>query len=305
MTFSIVARDPGSDAVGIAVHSKFISVGSVVPFVSADAGAVATQSFANVAFGPDGLSSLREGYTAEETVDTLVAADEKPERRQVGIVGQDGSVAAHTGEECKNVADDIQGNNYTVQGNILENRETLEAMAKAYENGSDGFPEALIEALHAGENAGGDSRGKQSAALYVAKPEGGYDGKNDRWIDVRVDDHSEPIVELERIFKLYDVTLLSRVEPTALKQLEGDMAAAVTKTLAGLGLYEGSPGETFGETEREALDTFRGMNNFENQSLEVLEDAIVRGWEKADQDANGVDRLVDAIWHGLQHLPRE
>ncbi len=305
MTFSIVARDPETDAVGVAVQSKFISVGSVVPFAAADAGAVATQSFANVAYGPDGLDLLREEHTAAETIDALVEADEEAESRQIGVVGQDGSIAAFTGEECLDIAGDVQGENYTVQGNILENEQTLAAMAEAFETSDDGLPERLLAALFAGDEAGGDSRGKQSAALYVAKPEGGYDGRNDRWIDVRVDDHEEPIAELERVFKLYDVTLLSRAEPDDPRQLTGPPAEAVTEVLADLGLYSGEPSETFGEPERDALESFRGVNNFENHSIAALEDAIAHGWAETDPETEGETRLVDAVWHGLQRLPRE
>jgi uncharacterized Ntn-hydrolase superfamily protein len=301
-TFSIVARDPEKDAVGIAVQSKFVAVGSVVPFASADAGAVATQSFANVAYGPGGLDLLREGHTAAETVEALTDADAEAETRQVGVVGQDGSVAAFTGEECFEVAGDIQGETYTVQGNILENHETLEAMAEAYETTDGGLPERLLAALHAGNETGGDSRGEQSAAMYVAKPEGGYDGGNDRWIDVRVDDHDRPIDELERVFKLYDVTLLERVEPDDTRELDGETAEAVLGTLADLGFYEGTPGGRFGEGGREALESFRGMNNFENHSLATLEDALARGWE--DAAGEGEARMVDAIWNGLSRLER-
>ena len=304
MTFSIVARDPETDAVGIAVQSKFVSVGSVVPFASTDAGAVATQSFANVAYGPDGLDLLREGHTAAETVDALVEADDEAATRQVGVVGRDGSVAAFTGEECLDVAGDVQGDTYTVQGNILENRETLTAMADAFETTDGGLPERLLAALFAGDEAGGDSRGKQAAALYVAKPEGGYDGRNDRWIDVRVDDHETPIAELERVFKLYDVTLLSRAEPDDPRTLEGETAVAVAGALADLGFYEGDPSESFDAAEREGLEAFRGVNNFENHSLAALEDAIAHGWDETDREAEPEARLVDAVWHGLKRLPR-
>ncbi|MGZ0746376.1 DUF1028 domain-containing protein [Haloparvum sp. AD34] len=305
MTFSIVARDPETDAVGVAVQSKFISVGSVVPFADAEAGAVATQSFANVAYGPDGLDHLQKGLTAEEAVEKLVEADDEAEQRQVGIVGQDGSVAAYTGDECFDVAGDIQGENFTVQGNILENEETLEAMAGSFQSGEGALPEKLLAALYAGEDAGGDSRGKQSAALYVAKPEGGYDGKNDRWIDVRVDDHRNPIQELERVFKLYDVTLLAREEPEETKELSGETAEAVTGVLADLGHYDGTPTTVFDEDERDALEEFRGINNFENHDLAVLEDALARGWSEADSDLDDDARMVDAIWHGLKRLPRK
>jgi len=334
-TFSIVARDPASEAVGVAVHSKFISVGSVVPFASADAGAIATQSFANVAYGPEGLDLLREGRNASEAIGELTAGDADAPQRQVGIVGEDGSVAAFTGEECFEYAGDLQGKDYTVQGNILANRDTLEAMATAFEpdgtdeggdeseesehvgneraiaaSGERGFPERLLAALRAGNEAGGDRRGEQSAALYVAKPEGGYAGGNDRWID----DHDDSITELEHVFKLYDVTLLEREESNDLRELSDETASEVRETFADLDLYESvsdrenagndeSNEGAFGEHDREALENFRAVNNFENHSSTVLEDAISRGWTKAD--GNGEERLIDAIWNGLSRLERK
>jgi uncharacterized Ntn-hydrolase superfamily protein len=301
-TFSIVARDPDTDAVGVAVQSKFVGVGAVVPFASADAGAVATQSFANVAYGPDGLTLLRDGHDAAAVVEELVADDDEAEQRQIGVVGQDGSVAAFTGAECFDVAGDRQGETYTVQGNILENEATLDAMAETFADTDGGLPERLLAALHAGNEAGGDSRGEQSAALYVAKPEGGYDGNNDRWIDVRVDDDEAPIDELERVFKIYDVTLLEREPPAETRDLDGERAEAVAGTLADLGFLDADPRAEFGETEREALAAFRGMNNFENHDLAVLEDALARGWDDAEGD--GEARMVDAIWHGLSRLDR-
>ena len=304
MTFSIVAKS--GDAVGIAVQSKFVSVGSVVPFASADAGAVATQSFANVAYGEEGLEHLRNGLTAEETVERLTEADEEAERRQVGVVGSDGSVAGFTGEDCFDNALDVQGENYTVQGNILENEETVHAMAETFENADGGLPERLLAALRAGDEAGGDSRGKQAAALYVVKPEGGYDGGNDRWIDVRVDDHETPIQELERVFKLYDVTLLAREEPADVQELDGQTATEVAETLADLGHLDVEDADgvvAFAEPQREALEAFRGFNNFENHSLPAIENALARGWD--DAEGEGEDRMVDAIWHGLQRLDRQ
>ncbi|UWG48441.1 N-terminal nucleophile hydrolase superfamily protein [Halanaeroarchaeum sp. HSR-CO] len=301
-TFSIVARDPDQEAVGIAVQSKFVSVGSVVPVAAADAGAIATQSFANVAYGPKGLDLLRDGYEASTVVERLIQADEEAPSRQLGIVSEDGSVAAFTGEECFEHASDRQGENYTVQGNILEGRETIDAMAETFEETAGGLPERLLAALHAGNDAGGDKRGEQSAAMYVAKPDGGYDGKNDRWIDVRVDDHEHPIDELERVFRIYDVTLLERETPDSTAELQGDTAEAVLETLASLALYDGTPTGTVGESEREALEAFRGMNNFENHSLEVIEDALARGWDEAEGE--GEEKLVNAIWHGLSRLER-
>jgi uncharacterized Ntn-hydrolase superfamily protein len=303
MTFSIVARDPETDAVGVAVQSKFVGVGAVVPFASADAGAIATQSFANVAYGPDGLDLLREGHSAAETIEELTEPDDEAPQRQVGVVGQDGSVAAFTGEECFDHASDRQGDHFTVQGNILENRETVDAMADTFEETEGGLPEKLIAALHAGNEAGGDQRGEQSAALYVAKPEGGYDSGNDRWIDVRVDDHESPIDELERVFRIYDITLLAREDPDEYRELSGDTAERVLDTLADLGFYGGESSGEFGEDERGALEEFRGMNNFENHDLDALEDALARGW--SDADGAGEDRMVNAIWHGLSRLDRQ
>ncbi|QIB77680.1 DUF1028 domain-containing protein [Haloferax volcanii] len=321
-TFSIVARDPEQDAVGVAVQSKFVSVGSVVPFVSADAGAIATQSFANVAYGPDGLDLLREGRSAEEVIAELTDADDEAPSRQVGVVGADGSVAAFTGDECFDVAGDIQGDHYTVQGNILENEATLDAMAEAFETTDGGLPERLLAALHAGNDAGGDKRGEQSAAMYIAKPEGGYDGGNDRWVDVRVDDHDHPIAELERVFKLYDITLLEREAPAETMSLSGETAEAVLETLSVLGFYDGTPSGEFDDEAVEALESFRGMNNFENHSLAVLEDAIARGWDDvaggetageggtareddATDELDGETKLIEAIWQGLSRLDRK
>ncbi len=176
-------------------------------------------------------------------------------------------------------------------------------MADAFEESDGGLPERLLAALHAGNAAGGDRRGEQGAALYVAKPGGGYDGGTDRWVDVRVDDHETPIDELERVFKLYDVTLLAREAPEDLRHLEGPTAEAVLEVLADLGHYDGEPSPTFHDPEREALEAFRGVNNFENHDLPVVEDALARGWDDAEGD--GEARMVDAIWHGLQRLERE
>lgn len=302
-TFSIVARDPQKDAVGVAVHSKFPSVGAVVPFAAADAGAIATQSYANVAYGPDGLDLLREGNDATEVIERLLEDDAESASRQVGVVGQDGSVDAFTGSECHEVAGDRQGEHYTVQGNILENGATLDAMAETYERADGGLPERLLAALEAGNEAGGDSRGEQSAALYIVKPDGGYDGRNDRWVDVRVDDHDTPIEELNRVFRIYDITLLEREPPADLNTPSGDDAEEICAAFADLGLYDGPLSDEFGAEERAALEEFRGLNNFENHDLDVLEDALARGWRAAS--GSGQARLVEAIWHGLKRLDRK
>ena len=212
--------------------------------------------------------------------------------------------AAFSGDECHDHAGDRQGDHYTVQGNILENADTLDAMTETFEETDGGLPERLIAALHAGNAAGGDKRGEQSAALYVAKPGGGYGGRNDRWVDVRVDDHERPIDELERVFKTYDVTLLEREPPDETRELTGETAVAVQTALGDLDFYDGEPTAEFGGDARDALETFRGMNSFENHSLAVLEDAVARGRDATEPDAGPEKRLVDAIWHGLSRLDR-
>lgn len=302
-TFSIVACDPDKDAVGVAVQSKFPSVGAVVPFAAADAGAIATQSFANVAYGPDGLDLLRDGISPEVVVEELLDGDSDAPRRQVGVVDRHGSVAAYTGEDCVPIAGDNQGDGYSVQGNILENEATLEAMADAFEGTDGGLPERFLAALHAGNEAGGDNRGEQSAAMYIARPGGGYDGRNDRWVDVRVDDHDSPIDELERVFKLYDITLLERESVTDPARLQGDAAEEVLATLADLGYYDGRPKSTLDSDGRSAVEAWRGVQNFENHEVTVLEDALATGWEAATGTGN--ERLVDAVWHGLAQRDRK
>ena len=205
-TFSIVAFDPETKDLGIAVQSKFLAVGAVVPWAKAGVGAIATQSWANTSFGPKGLAMLREGKSAQETLDALLAADEGRERRQVGIVDAKGRAVTFTGKRCMAHASGIAKANYCVQGNILASREVVEAMAKGFEETKGPLAWRLIQALAAGQKAGGDKRGRQSAALYVVRARGGYSGFNDRYRDLRVDDHAKPIEELARIYRLHERT---------------------------------------------------------------------------------------------------
>lgn len=198
-TFSIVARDPKTGEVGVAVASRFFSVGSVVPFAEAKAGAVATQANANVTYGPRGLELLRRGATAEETMKVLLRGDENAASRQTGIVGADGSSITYTGPACIPWAGGRQGENYAVQGNILTGEDVVIAMEKAFLETTGSLARRMYAALVAGDAAGGDSRGKQSAALVVVKEAAGYNGGNDRAIDIRVDDHAEPFRELGRL----------------------------------------------------------------------------------------------------------
>jgi uncharacterized Ntn-hydrolase superfamily protein len=198
-TFSIVARDAHTGELGVAVASRFFAVGSVVPWAKADVGAVATQAFANTTFGWRGLELLEKGLTPDEVVKVLVRSDDDPERRQFGIVAADGKSATYTGEECLAWAGGRQGPNYTVQGNILAGEDVVDAMEKTFLQTEGSLAERLYAALLAGEEKGGDARGKQSAAILVVKKGAGYGGYTDIAVDIRVDDHPEPFKELSRL----------------------------------------------------------------------------------------------------------
>jgi uncharacterized Ntn-hydrolase superfamily protein len=202
-TFSIVAADPEAGEVGVAVASRFFAVGTVVPHARAGVGAVATQSFANTTYGPRGLELLERGLTPEEAVAVLLRADEGREQRQVGVVAADGRSATYSGTGCNAWAGGRSGPGYAVQGNILTGEEVVAAMERAF-LGSAGKPlaERLFAALAAGDAAGGDKRGRQSAALLVVRAGAGYGGFTDRAVDLRVDDHPDPFGELERLLGL-------------------------------------------------------------------------------------------------------
>jgi uncharacterized Ntn-hydrolase superfamily protein len=201
-TFSIVAYDPDTGELGVAVASRFFAVGSVVPWARAGVGAVATQSYANTSFGWRGLDYLEAGLTPQQTIDTLIAGDDNPGQRQVGIVDARGRSATYTGDGCLNWAGGRAGKNYAVQGNILAGEDVVDNMEKAFLEKKGTLADRLYEALLAGEAAGGDSRGKQSAAILVVKEGAGYGGYTDRAIDIRVDDSPEPFKELGRLLKL-------------------------------------------------------------------------------------------------------
>jgi uncharacterized Ntn-hydrolase superfamily protein len=202
-TFSIVAADPKTGEVGVAVASRFFAVGTVVPHARAGVGAVATQSYANTSFGPHGLSLLSHGNTPEKVLEVLLGNDKRRDKRQVGLVNASGASASYTGTSCNAWAGGRAGPNYAVQGNILTGEEVVEAMEKAFLS-TVGRPLGvrLFAAIEAGDAAGGDSRGKQSAALLVCRKDGGYGGFTDRAIDIRVDDHSQPIRELRRLLDI-------------------------------------------------------------------------------------------------------
>ncbi|MGV9103147.1 MAG: DUF1028 domain-containing protein [Promethearchaeia archaeon] len=265
-TFSIVARDSSNGDLGIAVQSKFPAVGAIVPWAKANIGAIATQAWANVAYGPDGLDLLSQGKTANEVLETLLEDDDGSEHRQVGIVDSSGRAAVHTGAECMDWAGHIKGEGYCCQGNILAGKSVVTDMSNAYLFTEGDLIDKLFAALNAGQAAGGDKRGKQSAAILVVREDGGYEGGNDRYVDVRVDDHTTPIKELERIFKLYDMTLLTRENPSNLLDIEGDIASDIKRALVNLGYLDEFGKSSFSKRDRTALRQFINVNNFENKA---------------------------------------
>ncbi len=264
MTFSIVARDAEENAWGVAVASKFLAVGSVVGWARAGVGAVATQAFANVTYGPRGLALMRQGVSAEETLARLLADDEDREDRQVGLVDAQGRAAAYTGAECFKWAGHQVGEGYACQGNILTGADVVQAMARAFETTRGPLEDRLYAALVAGEQAGGDRRGKQSAAILVVKPNGGYGGNNDRYLDLRVDDHTEPVARLGELMALHKL-YFGTPDPDALLPIEGALARELKGVLARLGYYRGTADERWDEAAVEAFWAFVGTENLENR----------------------------------------
>ncbi|HEV2449464.1 MAG TPA: DUF1028 domain-containing protein [Thermoplasmata archaeon] len=270
-TFSIVAADPETETWGVAVQSKFISVGAVVPWAEAPVGAVATQARANVSYGPRGLELLRKGRSASDVVKALTDADDRRADRQLGVVDRRGGSAAYTGANCPAWAGHVLGTGFACQGNILFAPEVVEAMARSFERTPGDLPERLLASLAAGQREGGDRRGMQSAALLVVRAKGGYDQGSDRWIDLRIDDHAMPIEELQRVFRLYDLTLLERGDPASLLPLEGETALRVQRALSVLGFYTGPMGGAWEGKSRAAYLKFMDEHNFENKARDGKE----------------------------------
>lgn len=266
MTFSIVAWDPSLPAGpewGVAVASKFLAVGSVVPWARAGVGAVATQAHANVAYGPEGLRQMESGTSAAATVARLTSADPNRVHRQVGMVDASGNAATFTGEECFAWAGGTTGDGYACQGNILTGHGVVEGMAAAFEAGNGPLVARLFAALAAGDRAGGDRRGRQSAALLVVREGGGYDGGSDVVADLRVDDHSDPIAELDRLLGVHEL-IFPRPESLDFVEIDRALAADLRRALTRRGVNTGA-GKGYSEDLQKALYGWVGMENLEER----------------------------------------
>jgi uncharacterized Ntn-hydrolase superfamily protein len=276
-TFSIVAYDASRQEWGVAVQSKFLAVGAIVPWAKAGVGAIATQSYANLAYGPDGLALMAQGMSAMDTLKTLTEHDEGRASRQVGAVDAQGTAASFTGEACHSWAGHIVGEGYACQGNILFPG-TVEAMAAAFEKlraGPGELADWLVNTLDAGQEAGGDSRGRQSAAVLVVREGGGYGGNNDRYLDLRVDDDPNPIQRLKQLVNMHHL-YFGMVNPDDLILLS-DVALELQLLLQRTGQYDGPPNGVFDAATRKALFALVGKENLE---------------ERWDGTGDKIDRLV-------------
>ena len=255
-TYSIAACDLDARHWGVAVQSKFLAVGSVVPWAEPEVGAVATQSYANPRYGPDGLALLREGLSADDVVERLTSADDERDHRQLGVVDAAGRGATFTGSECQDWAGGRVGDGYAAQGNILVSGETVDALAETYEaTARKPLAERLLECLAAAQEAGGDRRGQQSASLLVVEKNGGYASLSDVLVDLRIDDHERPIAELRRLYELHE-EIFGETPRERWVDVDDTLAAELRERLGRLG-YEGELGDAF--------ERWAGTENYEER----------------------------------------
>ena len=274
-TYSIAACDLERGQWGVGVQSKFLAAGSIVPWAEPGVGAVATQALANPRYGPDGLALLRDGLSADETIAALVAADEGRDDRQVGVVDAQGRAATYTGKACLDWAGGTSGPGYAAQGNILVSEETVAGLVNGFEAGA-GRPlaERLVDALAAAQLAGGDRRGQQAAGLLVVQKDGGYGGMDDVLVDLRVDDHPEPVAELKRLYGMHQL-LFGKTPTDEWLAVDEALAEELRARLAALGYTDPSLEKSFNE--------WAGTAN--------LEDRV-----------NGVDRIDPVVLTELRKL---
>jgi uncharacterized Ntn-hydrolase superfamily protein len=255
-TYSIAACDLDAARWGVATQSKFLAVGSVVPWAEPGVGAIATQAYANPRYGPDGLALLRDGHSASEVVARLTAADDGRAERQLGVVDAQGGSATFTGAECMDWAGGLTGPCFAAQGNILVGEETVTALARTFA-ATEGRPlaERLLECLAAAQSAGGDRRGQQSAALLVVERDGGYAGLSDVLVDLRVDDHAQPVTELARLHAMHEL-LFGKTPSHDWLEVDDALRTELEERLRRLG-YDGELGR--------ALEGWAGTENLEER----------------------------------------
>ena len=262
MTFSITAFDPHSGDLGVAVQSKFPNAGVSIPYARAGVGAIATQAYCNTGFGPRGLALLENGTSPRQALDILIGDDSERAFRQVGLVDARGRAATYTGERCFDWCGSIEGDGFSVQGNVLAGPAVLDAMASAFSSAAGPLTERLLKALAAGQAAGGDKRGQQSAGLLVVRDGGGYGGHDDRLAEISVYDHPAPIDELERLYRIHRLTYFTSEERNLIP-IEGALAREIQELLTRRGFYNGPIGDTFGEDGVRALHDFMGWENYD------------------------------------------
>ena len=275
-TFSIVACDLDAGQWGVAVQSKFLAVGAIVPWAEPKVGALATQAYANPRYGPDGLALLRSGRSAKETADTLVAADPDRDKRQVGVIDAHGRSATFTGPGCHEWAGGRTGEGYAAQGNILVSQRTVDALAATFEaNAHLELAERLLECLAAAQAAGGDRRGQQSASLLVVEKDAGYANLSDKVIDLRVDDHPRPIAELRRLFELHREIFGVTPEEDWL-DVDERLQDELKERLAQLG-YDGELAQAF--------DAWAGQENLEERvaGVERIDPVVLHALRKQSE----------------------
>ncbi|WP_091545752.1 DUF1028 domain-containing protein [Alkaliphilus peptidifermentans] len=266
-TFSIVARDPHTGELGVAVQSKFLAAAAVVSWAKAGAGAIATQAMANLDYGELGLKLLEKGYTAQQTLDALLSLDDGREDRQVGIVDADGNSVAYTGGSCFDWAGHITGDNFSCQGNILVSEATVKAMAEAFNNTKGNLATRLVEALDKAQEAGGDKRGRQSAGLLIVKENGSYGGYNDKYIDLRVDDDPEPIKKLRHLLYLHEL-YFNKPTKEDIIEVTVEVGKRIQDALKRLEYYNGDINGLFDQLTQNAYFAFCGVENFEERLCE-------------------------------------
>ncbi len=264
MTFSIVAYDPVAKEWGVATQSKFLAVGAVVPWAQANVGAIATQSYANTTFGPKGLRWLAKGFNAQETLDRLIAADKGRNQRQVGIVDREGNAATFTGSECHAWAGGLVGRHFAAQGNILARAKVVDAIAAKFETAKGELADRLVAALLAGQRAGGDRRGQQSAAILIVREKGGYAGFNDRYLDLRVDDDPHPIERLQEILELHHL-YFGKPAPESLVMINKKIAQELQRIAKQARRYRGPITGVYDETTRQAVEDLISVENLEDR----------------------------------------